>query len=265
MENMTQFFVDKLDVRVYPTRAEMGKACAEEAGGVLRQLFAVKETVNIIFASAPSQLEVLESLLHMEGIAWGRVNAFHMDEYVGLPADAPQGFGNYLKVRFFSRLPFRNVFYMNGNAPELGRECKRYSALLREHPVDIAFLGIGANGHLAFNDPYIADFNDPLLVKINGDLDPVCRQQQVTDNLFNSLAEVPHLAITITMPALMAAKYAYAIVPGATKQQVVKECLEGPVSTACPGSILRQHAMAQLYLDEASAALLDKEILIKVT
>jgi glucosamine-6-phosphate deaminase len=188
-----------------------------------------------------------------------------MDEYVGLPADAPQGFGNYLKVRFFSKLPFQNIFYMNGNAPDLDSECERYATLLREHPVDIAFLGIGANGHLAFNDPYIADFNDPLLVKVNGNLDPVCRQQQVTDDLFKSLTDVPHQAITISLPGLMAAKYAYAIVPGVTKQQVVKECLEKPISTECPGSILRQHGMAQLYLDEASAALLDGKVALKVT
>jgi glucosamine-6-phosphate deaminase len=260
MDSLRQFFVDKFDVRVYPTRKEMGTACAAEAGKVLRQLLAEKESVNIIFASAPSQLEVLEGLLIQEGIAWDRVNAFHMDEYVGLPADAPQGFGNYLKVRFFSKLPFRHVFYMDGNAPDLDSECERYATLLREHPVDIAFLGIGENGHLAFNDPHIADFNDPLLVKLNKDLDPVCRQQQVTDNLFMSLSDVPHHAITITLPGLLAAKYAYAIVPGQTKQQVVKKCLEGPISTECPGSILRQHEKAQLYLDDASAALLDEKV-----
>jgi glucosamine-6-phosphate deaminase len=265
MEGIRQFFVDKFDVRVYPTRKEMGTACAAEAGKTLRHLLAEKKEVNIIFASAPSQLEVLEGLLSDGGIAWERVNAFHMDEYVGLPADAPQGFGNYLKVRFFSKLPFRHVFYMDGNAPDLDCECERYATLLREHPVDIAFLGIGENGHLAFNDPYIADFNDPYLVKVNKNLDPVCRQQQVTDKLFMSLPEVPDQAITITMPGLMAAKYAYAIVPGATKQHVVKQCLEGPISTACPGSILRQHGAAQLYLDDASAALLDEKVLLKVS
>ncbi len=265
MEGIRQFFVDKFDVRVYPTRKEMGTACAVEAGNVIRQLLAEKGDVNIIFASAPSQLEVLEGLLTEGGIAWDRINAFHMDEYVGLPADAPQGFGNYLKVRFFSKLPFRHIFYMDGNAPDLDRECERYASLLRKHPADIAFLGIGENGHLAFNDPHIADFNDPLLVKLNKDLDPVCRQQQVTDNLFNILSDVPHHAITITLPGLMAAKYAYAIVPGATKQQVVKRCLEETISTACPGSILRQHERAQLYLDDASAALLDEKVLLKLT
>jgi glucosamine-6-phosphate deaminase len=265
MEGLRHFFVDKLEVRIYPTREEMGMACAVVAGRILRRLLAEKESVSIIFASAPSQLEMLEGLLIQEGIAWDRVNAFHMDEYVGLPADAPQSFGNYLKVRFFSKLPFRQVFYMNGNTPDLDSECERYATLLREHPADIAFLGIGENGHLAFNDPYIADFGDPLLVKLNKNLDPICRQQQVTDKLFKSLPDVPDQAITITMTGLMAAKYAYAIVPGATKQQVVKQCLEGPISTECPGSILRQHERAQLYLDGASAALLDEKVVLKAT
>lgn len=265
MEGLRQFFVDKFDVRIYPTREEMGMACAAEAGKILRQLLAENESVSIIFASAPSQLEMLEGLLIQEGIAWDRVNAFHMDEYVGLPADAPQNFSNYLKVRFFSKLPFRQVFYMNGNAPDLDGECQRYATLLREHPVDIAFLGIGENGHLAFNDPHIADFNDPLLVKLSDQLDTVCRQQQVKDKLFKNLADVPHQAITITIPGLMAAKYVYAIVPGATKQQVVKQCLEEPISTECPGSILRQHDRAQLYLDDASAALLDEKVILKAT
>jgi len=153
---------------------------------------------------------------------------------------------------------------MNGNAANLNQECERYASLLLEYPVDISFLGIGENGHLAFNDPHIADFNDPLLVKLNADLDAICRQQQVKDNLFPTLNDVPHQAITITMPGLMAAKYVYAIVPGMTKQQVVKQCLEGPISTDCPGSILRRHDQAQLYLDMASAALLDVNNKMKV-
>jgi glucosamine-6-phosphate deaminase len=257
MENMRQFLVDKLEVRVLPTRDEMGKACAAEAGKVLRQLMAKQDQVSIIFASAPSQLEMLASLRGEPGIDWRRVTAFHMDEYVGLPADAPQSFGNYLKPRFFTKLPFQQVFYMNGNAPDLMRECERYAALLREHPVDISFVGIGENGHLAFVDPYMADFNDPLLVRVNERMDPTCRQQQVTDGWFKSLAEVPHQAITLTLPAMMAPPHVYAIVPGPTKQKIVKQCLEGPVGVECPATILRQHKAAQLYLDAEAAALLE--------
>ena len=257
MDGITQFFVNQLNVRIYPTRNHMGKACALESGQRLRQLLAEKEEVNIIFASAPSQLEALDGLRDEQGIAWDRVNAFHMDEYVGLPADAPQSFGNYIKAHFFSKVVFRNVFYMNGNASDLEMECERYASLMRKHPVDISFVGIGENGHLAFNDPYIADFDDPLLVKINPDMDPVCRQQQVTDGWFTDLSLVPHQAITITLPGLMNARYIYALVPGPTKQKIVRQCLEEPISTACPGSILRRHPAAQLYLDNNSAALLN--------
>jgi glucosamine-6-phosphate deaminase len=260
MENMKRLFVDTLEVRIYPTRDQMGKACAMEAGQILRQLLAKKGQVNIIFASAPSQLEMLAGLRAETGIDWGRVNAFHMDEYVGLPADAPQSFGHYLRTRFFTKLPFRHVFYMDGNAPDLARECERYAALLREHTVDVSFVGIGENGHLAFNDPYMADFHDPLLVRVNENLDAICRQQQVTDGWFKGLADVPSQAITITLPALMAAPYVYAIVPGPTKQQIVKQCLAGPIGVDCPATILRQHAAAQLYLDADSAALLEVDL-----
>ena len=264
MEGIRQFFVDKLDVRIYPTREEMGLACAVEAGNILRQLLAEQETVSTIFASAPSQLEMLAGLRVQEGIDWDRVYAFHMDEYVGLPVDAPQNFGNYIKVRFFSKVKFKQIFYMNGNAPDLDAECERYSKLLREHPVDISFLGIGENGHLAFNDPSIADFNDPYLVKLNKNMDAVCRQQQVTDGWFKRLDDVPHQAITITLSGLMNAKYVFAIVPGATKQRIVKRCLEGPINSECPGTIIRQHEASQLYLDADSAALLDEIIIQKV-
>ena len=257
MEPSRRLFVDRLEVRIFSTRDEMGKACAMEAGKALREILARQAEASIIFASAPSQLEMLAALREETGIDWGRVNAFHMDEYIGLPADAPQSFGNYLRTRFFTKLPFRNVYYMDGNAPDPEAECERYADLLRTHPVDISFVGIGENGHLAFNDPYMADFNDTHLVRVNGNLDDVCRQQQVTDGWFKSLEDVPDQAITITLPALVAAKYVYAVVPGPTKQKIVKQCLEGEIGTECPATILRQRECAQLYLDVDSAAMLD--------
>jgi glucosamine-6-phosphate deaminase len=268
MENRTsnddmQFTVDKLIVHILPTRDLMGRACAVEAGKTLRSLLATKPFVNIIFASAPSQLEALDALRMEAGIEWNRVNAFHMDEYIGMPSDAPQSFGNYLRERFFTKLSFCQVFYMDGNAPDVLAECERYSLLLREYPVDVAFVGIGENGHLAFNDPYIADFEDPLLVKVNENLDAECRQQQVTDGWFKSLADVPNKAITITIPGLVAARDIFAIVPGKTKQKIVKRCLEDPIGVDCPGTILRSHDSAKLYLDADSAAILDLKRLKK--
>jgi glucosamine-6-phosphate deaminase len=256
MDSIKQFFVDNLQVRIYQTRDQMGKACAVEAGRRIRQLLAEKDSANIIFASSPSQIDLLTHLQAEGGIDWHRINAFIMDEYVGLPSGAPQSFGVYLKTHFFSKLPLQQVFYINGSAPDLAAECARYEALLRAHPVDITFAGIGENGHLAFNDPHIADFNDPSLVKVVESLDQTCRQQQVTDGLFESLNEVPHRAITLTIPALMAARHVYINVPGPTKQNIIKVCLEEPVSINCPGSILRNHHSAQLYLDSKSAALL---------
>lgn len=251
------FVIDQLKVSIFKTRELMGEACGKEVGGIIRRLLSQKEHVNIMFASAPSQLDMLNVLMSENGIDWDRVNAFHMDEYIGLPSDAPQSFGNYLRVRLFTKLPFRQVFYMDGNAPDIDGECERYSELLRTHPLDISFLGIGENGHLAFNDPHIADFDDPLLVKSNDHLDSICRQQQVTDGWFKSMDEVPSSAITVTIPALMAASYIFTTVPGSTKQKIIKQCLEGPISVACPGTIIRRHKASRLFLDNDSAALLD--------
>lgn len=257
-----QFVIDKLNVSIFPTRELMGKACAKEAGEIICRLLLEKECVNLIFASAPSQLDMLNALMSEDGIDWGRVNAFHMDEYIGLPSDAPQSFGNYLRTRLFTKLPFRQVFYMDGNAPDVVSECERYSELLRNYPPDITFLGIGENGHIAFNDPHIADFDDPVLVKVNDSLDPICRQQQVTDGWFKSIEEVPYRAITISITGLMAAPYIFTTVPGSTKQKIIKQCLEGPICIDCPGTIIRLHNASRLFLDTDSAALLDLDKLI---
>jgi glucosamine-6-phosphate deaminase len=262
MQSVSRFYTDRLEVIVAPSRPAMGVACASESAQNLRSLLAKQESVSIIFASSPSQLEMLDSLRLEGGIDWSRVRGFIMDEYIGIPTTAPQSFGNYLRTHFFSKVPFRQVFYIDGLAPDPIAECQRYADLLRQYPVDISFVGIGENGHLAFNDPAIADFDDPLLVKINEDMDPPCREQQVTDGWFKTLDDVPHRAITITMSGLLAAKWMYACVPGLTKQKIVKRCLEGPVSTECPGSILRRHPAARLYLDPDSAALLDLKLVV---
>ncbi len=261
MEANKNFNVNKLKVSVFPTRQLMGIACAREAGEVIRALLSEKEYASIIFASAPSQLEMLYALMDEKGIEWGRVKAFHMDEYIGLPADAPQSFGNYLRVRFFTKLPFGDVFYMDGNNPDIKGECERYSDLLKAYPPDISFLGIGENGHIAFNDPHIADFDDPLLLKLNPQLDSTCRQQQVNDGWFESLRDVPSQAITITITGLLKAQYIFTTVPGKTKQNIIKKCIEGPISIECPATIIRTHDKSRLFLDDDSAALLDFNVL----
>lgn len=252
------FQKDCLDVRVYSDRAAMGAAAAQDGAALLRRLLAQQDTVRVIFAAAPSQNEFLEALCSAPDIDWGRVIAFHMDEYIALDAAAPQGFGNFLRARVFDRLPFGQVHYLNGNAQDIAAECSRYTALLQQAPIDIVFMGIGENGHIAFNDPPVADFADPAAVKVV-ELDQICRNQQVHDGCFASIDQVPTHALTLTVPTLASAKHHLCIVPAATKAQAVRDTLEGPVTTACPASILRTCQSAVLYLDCDSARLLKEE------
>lgn len=247
--------VDDLRVKVYQDRVKMGEAAASAAGEKIVKLLSQQEYINIIFASAPSQNEFLAALIKQPGIDWKRVNAFHMDEYIGLPENAPQKFGAFLRERIFKHLPFHSLNYINGNAPDSFAECGRYAELLHEYPSDIVCLGIGENGHLAFNDPHVADLNDPVRVKIV-DLDFECRRQQVTDGTFDTLNCVPKLAITLTIPALMAGRYVYGIVPGKNKAAAVHNTLYRNISEQCPASVLRTHPDAILFLDEDSATLI---------
>ncbi|HEY9257732.1 glucosamine-6-phosphate deaminase [Chitinophaga sp.] len=242
----------RLSVMVYPNRQQLGIAAAMQCAERISHLLEEQLYVNIIFAAAPSQNEFLLALAAEKDIDWQRVNAFHMDEYVGLPATAPQGFGNFLKERLFDRLPFREVHYINGNAPDAEAACFRYAALLKKYPVDIVNMGIGENTHIAFNDPHVADFNDPLAVKVV-DLDLACRQQQVNDGCFTALEEVPTHAITLTVPSLMRAKYIYCMVPGANKAAAVNHTLHAAISEQYPSTILRTHPHAILFADVNSA------------
>ena len=165
-------------VCAFSSRAEMGAAAARDAADCFRRLLAEKKEINVLFAAAPSQNELLAALAADRSVEWNRIHAFHMDEYVGLDRNAPQGFGNFLRDRLFRLVPFASVSYIDPAASDPDAECARYSALLREHPLDAVCMGIGENGHVAFNDPPVADFSDPALVK-RVPLDPVCRMQQV--------------------------------------------------------------------------------------
>ena len=209
----------------------------------------------MIFAAAPSQNDVLKSLSEDNEIEWNRVNAYHMDEYIGLDKDAPQGFGNFLKAHIFGIAPFKSVNYIDVSAKDADAEAERYSKLLDENPTDIVVMGIGENGHIAFNDPPVADFKDTKTVKPVA-LDPVCRQQQVNDGCFASLDAVPTHALTLTVPTLTRAPYLFCIVPAPTKAWAVRETLNGSIDEHCPASALRLHANAKLYLDKDSAGLL---------
>ena len=252
MKNMKK---DLLTVNIYDTRTQMGEAAAKDIKACILSLLETKETINMIFAAAPSQNEVLASLALDKEIPWERVNAFHMDEYIGLPADAPQGFGNFLKAHIFGLAPFKSVNYIDISAENAEAECAHYSALLAQYPTDIVVMGIGENGHIAFNDPPVADFADPKAVKPVL-LDEICRNQQVNDGCFATIDDAPKYAITLTVPTLFSGKYLFCIVPAKTKANAVKATICGEIGEACPATILRRHENAILYLDNDSSSLL---------
>ena len=246
---------DLLTVNVYETRDEMGKAAAKDIKECILSLLKTKETINMIFAAAPSQNEVLYALATDKEIPWNRVNAFHMDEYIGLSADAPQGFGNFLKEHIFGLADFKSVSYIDITASDAEKECKRYAELLAKYPTDIVVMGIGENGHIAFNDPPVADFNDKKAVK-PVELDEICRNQQVNDGCFAKIDDVPKTAITLTVPTLFAGDHLFCIVPAKTKAKAVRATLHDDINEKCPATVLRRHKSAILYLDGDSSSLL---------
>lgn len=246
---------DQLTIKKYTTRQEMGAAAAADAEKVIAQIIREKGYINMIFAAAPSQNDVLKALVEDSSIEWNRVNAYHMDEYIGLDKNAPQGFGNFLKSHIFGLVPFKSVNYIDITTTNPEAEAERYGKLLCDNPTDIVVMGIGENGHIAFNDPPVADFKDSKAVK-PVKLDEICRQQQVNDGCFASIDEVPTHAMTLTVPTLVSAPYLFCIVPAHTKAKAVFETLNGAIDEHCPASILRLQNNAILYLDDKSSALL---------
>jgi glucosamine-6-phosphate deaminase len=239
--------VGRLRVNVYPDRRALGAAAGADVAAKVRQLQIGNSNLRMIFAAAPSQNEMLETLVSANGIDWSRITAFHMDEYIGLRADAPQRFGTFLKRHLFDLVKPGGVHLID-SSNSIEDECRRYGALLREAPIDIVCLGIGENGHIAFNDPPVADFNDSQTIKPVA-LDDACRQQQVNDGCFPSFASVPTHAVTLTIPTLMAGAHLFCSVPGSSKRQAVQRTINGPISTDCPSTILREHADCTLYAD----------------
>lgn len=239
-----------MHVRSFPSRIQMGSAAAEDIADALRGALARQQAVRMVFAAAPSQAQMLAALCAAPGIDWTRVTAFHMDEYIGLPAAAPERFARWLDDNLFERVPFAHVHRIVPE-PDPQAAARAYAALLDEAPIDFVCLGIGVNGHIAFNDPPVADFADPLDVKVVA-LDDQCRQQQVDDECFATFADVPEQAITLTVPRLLRAGRLFCVVPGSLKRDAVRETLYGPISTRCPASILRQHPDCSLYLDVES-------------
>ncbi len=249
------FLVGNLQVEVFANRAALGQAAAAYAGTALNQAIANHGAARAIFAAAPSQNELLANLVLDGSIDWKKVTAFHLDEYLGLAGDAPQSFQTFLREHLFERVGPGQVHYLPGASTDSAAEAQNYGRLLENAALDLACIGIGENGHIAFNDPPLADFNDPQKVRIV-DLDETSRVQQVHDGCFPSLEVVPRQALTVTIPAIMAARTIICVVPGSTKAQAVFDSLNGPVTPLCPASILREHPAARLLIDRDSAALL---------
>jgi glucosamine-6-phosphate deaminase len=247
---ISERLVDQLRVLVFADRASAGAAAGEAAARCLTASLGARGSARAIFAAAPSQDELLTHLARRADIAWAGVTAFQMDEYVGLARSSPQRFAHYLAERLFDSTAPGKVNVMHGQEP-VRDECKRYAALLADGPIDLVCLGIGENGHLAFNDPGSADFSDPRPVA-TVTLTRESRQQQVHDGCFARLDDVPLRALTLTIPTLLRGRELHCIVPGARKRAAVTTALLGPVAPDCPASILRAHPCATLYLDPES-------------
>lgn len=259
-----RFAVERLRVEVHRHADAAGAAMARAVADAMRTDPAgepeARAELPMVFASAPSQDAFLAVLTVLPALPWPRVRAFHLDEYVGLDPEHPAAFSRYLRERLGARVPLGAFDPLRGDAAALGRtledEARRYAAALASHPLRIACLGIGENGHLAFNDPAVADPHDPEPVK-RVRLDEASRHQQVHDGCFASLDEVPREALTLTLPTILAAHRLFVVVPGTRKAEAVRAALRDPVGMHCPATVLRAHPDATLYLDEASAVLLD--------
>jgi glucosamine-6-phosphate deaminase len=252
------FQIDNLKIEVYGSRIEAGIAAAEAAAAELKRLGQVNESIGVIFATGASQLETLRALTKIPGLPWDRIRGFHMDEYVGIAADHIASFRNYMRRELTQHVPMRSFREADGNAADSEKFCAEYADALHAADPQLCLLGIGENGHLAFNDPGVADFNDPRDMKVVA-LDDDCRQQQVAEGWFKSLAEVPAQAMTLTIPALLRVPKLIASVPGSRKAAIVSRTFHEPISTACPATILRTHPDATVYLDEESAAELERQ------
>ncbi len=256
-EPIARFEVEQLQVRVYEDRAQMGRAAAAFAARSIIDRIAATGRANVIFAAAPSQNELLAGLAADDRIDWKHVEAFHMDEYLGLGSEHPASFRRYLSEHLFGLVGLASdqLHLIPGEQTDRPlRTCLEYESLLRASPIDLVCAGIGENGHLAFNDPPVADFLDPVWVKVVR-LDHACRVQQVNDGCFGQIDEVPTHAYTLTIPALLSAPRLCVVVPGPRKAEAVLGTLRGPLGEGCPASVLRGHPGAILFLDRDSARL----------
>ena len=246
----------RTEVIVHNSKEELAEQVAVEGADLIRRTLAEKGAANIVLATGTSQFGVLEALVKAPDLAWERVTGFHLDEYVGLPATHPASFRAYLRKHFVRHVSVEEFYYINGEG-DVESECHRLSEVIAGRSIDVTFLGIGENGHLAFNDPP-ADFETErpfILVELSGS----CRNQQVREGWFERLEDVPTRAISMSIRQIMKSKTLLCACPDARKAQAVKACLEGPVTPFVPGSILQRHASARIHLDREAASLLERK------
>lgn len=250
--SVTHLTSGTLKLEIYPDRKLAGIAAAQAAAAEIQRLAHISDEIGVIFATGASQFDMLQALVSIPGLPWDRVIGFHLDEYVGLSEDHPAGFRHYLRERLTSRVAMRAFFEINGNG-DLDIMMSDYVSALRHANPQLCLLGIGENGHLAFNDPEEADFHDPKAMKVVH-LDQACREQQAAEGWFPSWKEVPERALTLTIPTLFQIPKLIVSVPGRRKAQAIRRTLQDPITTECPSTLLRTHPDATIYLDTEAAA-----------
>ena len=254
--------VGSLRLEAYPTTEAMGQAAAAAIAEEMLRLARAAETLPVIFATGASQLATLAALTMLPGLPWSRISGFHLDEYVGLPISHRASFRGYLRKHLTDKVQMKEFFEIDGTAPDPDQVCRAYAAALQAADPQLCLLGIGENGHLAFNDPGVADFQDPLGVKV-ASLDLMCRTQQAAEGWFDALEDVPAQAMTVTIPTILKVPTLLLSVPGIRKAAILRRTLEEPISTACPATILREHPCATVYLDAESASELDDYLTVE--
>ena len=244
---------EALEVRIYESPEELARAAAQRSAELLQKASPDGQPINVVFSTGASQFEFVGALRTRTDINFSRLNGFHLDEYLGISEDHPASFRRWLRDRIETPLAPHRFHYIDGNATDPEAECKRYTRLLAAHPIHLGLIGIGENGHIAFNEPGATDFHDPRSVRIIT-LDERSRSQQVDEGWFANVGDVPEQAITLTVPAILRSEAIISVVPAARKADAVQRALEGPIESSCPASILRRHPNACLFLDTASAA-----------
>ncbi|MEL6456822.1 MAG: glucosamine-6-phosphate deaminase [Cyanobacteria bacterium J06636_27] len=253
-----QFRVDNLGVQIYDSESELALSAATIIQQDLQQILKRKQTATVLFATGNSQLKFLDTLASLNNIDWSRIICFHLDEYLGISGNHPSSFRYYLRERIEKPISPQKFHYIQGDTLEPLQECERYSKLLKAQDIDLCMLGIGENGHLAFNEPTVANFNDSYKIKLVK-LDSVNQQQQVNQGHFSSIESVPKYAFTLTIPTICAAKKIICLAPGKGKAKLVKQLLEGNITQKFPASILRNQPQANLLLDIEAASLISEQ------